>query len=145
MPIATNNNNLGTTIGNLYTGNGMEVQYFTVVVKDSSATAMDLRAHDDSSGNFHKDGLVDRVLQIAQTRGTIVYFNVKNDNSGTITIGMEGEFGTATNIKSRVNRLSVLSAITSTQQKLKLFKSVPDNGLVIYCGTILTDDNKEKK
>lgn len=55
------------------------------------------------------------------------------------------EFGTATNIKSRVNRLSVLSAITSTQQKLKLFKSVPDNGLVIYCGTILTDDNKEKK
>ncbi len=55
------------------------------------------------------------------------------------------EYGTATNIKSRVNRLSVLSAITSTQQKLKLFKSVPDNGLVIYCGTILTDDNKEKK
>jgi peptide chain release factor subunit 1 len=22
---------------------------------------------------------------------------------------------------------------------------VPPNGLVIYCGTILTDDNKEKK
>lgn len=55
------------------------------------------------------------------------------------------EFGTATNIKSRVNRLSVLSAITSTQQKLKLFKTVPENGLVIYCGTILMDDNKEKK
>ena len=31
------------------------------------------------------------------------------------------EYGTASNIKSRVNRLSVLSAITSTQQKLKLF------------------------
>ena len=31
------------------------------------------------------------------------------------------EFGTASNIKSRVNRLSVLSAITSTQQRLKLF------------------------
>ena len=30
------------------------------------------------------------------------------------------EYGTASNIKSRVNRLSVLSAITSTQQKLKL-------------------------
>ena len=24
-------------------------------------------------------------------------------------------------------------------------KSVPTNGLVIYCGTILTDENKEKK
>merc|ERR1712196_341515 len=46
---------------------------------------------------------------------------------------------------SRVNRLSVLSAITSTQQRLKLFSRVPTNGLVIYCGTILTEDNKEKK
>ena len=55
------------------------------------------------------------------------------------------EHGTATNIKSRVNRLSVLSAITSTQQRLKLFKTVPTNGLVIFCGTVLTDDNKEKK
>lgn len=43
------------------------------------------------------------------------------------------------------SRLSVLSAITSTQQRLKLYNKVPPNGLVIYCGTILTDENKEKK
>merc|ERR1719335_244100 len=55
------------------------------------------------------------------------------------------EFGTASNIKSRVNRLSVLSAIKSTQERLKLYHRVPPNGLVVYCGTILTDDNKEKK
>ena len=55
------------------------------------------------------------------------------------------EYGTASNIKSRVNRQSVLDAITSTQQRLKLFNNVPPNGLVIYCGTVLTDDNKEKK
>jgi len=55
------------------------------------------------------------------------------------------EYGTASNIKSRVNRLSVLSAITSTQQRLKLYNKVPTNGLVIYCGTIQTDDGKEKK
>lgn len=55
------------------------------------------------------------------------------------------ELGTASNIKSRVNRLSVLSAITSTQQKLKLYTKVPNNGLVIYCGTILTEEGKEKK
>lgn len=54
------------------------------------------------------------------------------------------EQGTATNIKSRVNRLSVLSAITSTQQRLKLYNKVPPNGLVIYCGTVLTDEGKEK-
>lgn len=31
------------------------------------------------------------------------------------------EFGTASNIKSRINRQSVLGAITSTQQRLKLY------------------------
>jgi peptide chain release factor subunit 1 len=55
------------------------------------------------------------------------------------------EYGTASNIKSRVNRLSVLGAITSTQQKLKLFTRVPDNGLIVYCGTIMTEEGKEKK
>ena len=55
------------------------------------------------------------------------------------------EYGTASNIKSRVNRLSVLDAITSTQQRLKLFTRVPPNGLVLYCGTVLTDEGKEKK
>lgn len=55
------------------------------------------------------------------------------------------EYGTASNIKSRVNRLSVLAAITSTQQKLKLYNKVPPNGLVIYCGTVLTEEGKEKK
>jgi len=55
------------------------------------------------------------------------------------------EYGTASNIKSRVNRLSVLSAITSTQQRLKLYNRVPPNGLIVYCGTILTDEGKEKK
>jgi peptide chain release factor subunit 1 len=51
---------------------------------------------------------------------------------------LSNEYGTASNIKSRVNRLSVLAAITSTQQRLKLYNRVPTNGLVVYCGTILT-------
>ena len=34
------------------------------------------------------------------------------------------EFGAASNIKNRVNRLSVLSAITSGQQRLKLYNKV---------------------
>jgi hypothetical protein len=34
------------------------------------------------------------------------------------------EYGTASNIKSRVNRLSVLGAITSAQQRLKLYNKV---------------------
>lgn len=55
------------------------------------------------------------------------------------------EFGTASNIKSRVNRLSVLGAITSTQQRLKLYNKVPTNGLVVYCGEIITAEGKERR
>ncbi|KAI9610376.1 hypothetical protein H4Q26_006515 [Puccinia striiformis f. sp. tritici PST-130] len=35
------------------------------------------------------------------------------------------EYGTASNIKSRGERLSVLAAITSTQQRLKLYNRIP--------------------
>eukprot|EP00341_Mesodinium_pulex_P009475 CAMPEP_0116901460 /NCGR_PEP_ID=MMETSP0467-20121206/9368_1 /TAXON_ID=283647 /ORGANISM="Mesodinium pulex, Strain SPMC105" /LENGTH=210 /DNA_ID=CAMNT_0004574981 /DNA_START=54 /DNA_END=683 /DNA_ORIENTATION=- len=72
------------------------------------------------------------------------------DQVSRVSKMLADEYGTASNIKSRVNRLSVLrlsvlGAITSTQQKLKLYTRVPNNGLVLYCGTILTDDGKEKK
>eukprot|EP00301_Raphidiophrys_heterophryoidea_P026614 c9231_g1_i1.p1 GENE.c9231_g1_i1~~c9231_g1_i1.p1 ORF type:complete len:431 (+),score=121.11 c9231_g1_i1:142-1434(+) len=67
------------------------------------------------------------------------------DQISRVSKMLSDELGTATNIKSRVNRLSVLTAITSTIQRLKLYNRVPDNGLVLYCGTILTDENKEKK
>ena len=39
----------------------------------------------------------------------------------------------------------MLSAITSTQQRLKLYNKVPTNGLVVYCGEILTSEGKERK
>jgi peptide chain release factor subunit 1 len=56
------------------------------------------------------------------------------------------EMGTATNIKSRVNRQAVLTAITSAKERLKLYNKTPDNGLVIYCGTVIGEDgNSEKK
>ncbi|KAL3793159.1 hypothetical protein HJC23_005661 [Cyclotella cryptica] len=58
---------------------------------------------------------------------------------------LSDEYGTASNIKSRVNRLSVLGAITSTQQRLKLYNKCPKNGLVLYCGTVVTDEGKERK
>jgi peptide chain release factor subunit 1 len=59
------------------------------------------------------------------------------------------ELGTAENIKSRVNKLSVISAIVSTQQALKKYSRTPPNGLVIFCGDCISVDEdgstKEKK
>mmetsp|Transcript_30317 Transcript_30317/g.93782 ORF Transcript_30317/g.93782 Transcript_30317/m.93782 type:complete len:265 (+) Transcript_30317:402-1196(+) len=35
--------------------------------------------------------------------------------------------------------------LTGTQQRLKLYSRVPLNGLVVYCGTIITDEGKERR
>ncbi|XP_071946903.1 eukaryotic peptide chain release factor subunit 1 [Antedon mediterranea] len=86
-------------------------------------------------------------LQAARGNGTSMISLIipPKDQIPRVAKMLADEFGTASNIKSRVNRLSVLSAITSVQQRLKLYNRVPPNGLVIYCGTIVTDDGKEKK
>jgi peptide chain release factor subunit 1 len=74
------------------------------------------------------------------------------------------EFGTAASIKSRITRYvsawclqrgrviawvtcrqSVLSAITSAQQKLKNYSTCPPNGLAIFVGEITTEEGKKKK
>jgi peptide subunit release factor 1 (eRF1) len=60
------------------------------------------------------------------------------DQINRVTRMLADEYGTASNIKSRVNRLSVLSAITSTQQRLKLYTkgrvccTMTRNQLIIY-------------
>lgn len=58
---------------------------------------------------------------------------------------LTGELSQAQNIKSRITKQSVITAITSTKEKLKLYKQTPNNGLCIYCGVILMDDNKTEK
>jgi len=86
-------------------------------------------------------------LEAARGNGTSMISLIipPKDQISRVSKMLADEFGTASNIKSRVNRLSVLGAITSVQQRLKLYNKVPPNGLVIYCGTIVTDEGKEKK
>ncbi|XP_064119482.1 eukaryotic peptide chain release factor subunit 1 isoform X2 [Macrobrachium rosenbergii] len=86
-------------------------------------------------------------LEMARGNGTSMISLIipPKDQIARVSKMLADEFGTASNIKSRVNRLSVLSAITSVQQRLKLYTKVPPNGLVIYCGTIVTEEGKEKK
>jgi len=86
-------------------------------------------------------------LELARGNGTSMISLIipPKDQVSMINKKLADEYGTASNIKSRVNRLSVLDAITSTQQRLKLYNKIPENGLVLYCGTIMTDDGKEKK
>lgn len=86
-------------------------------------------------------------LEAARGNGTSMISLIipPKDQIARVAKMLADEYGTASNIKSRVNRLSVLGAITSVQQRLKLYNKVPTNGLVVYCGTIVTDEGKEKK
>eukprot|EP00549_Striatella_unipunctata_P008455 CAMPEP_0118698930 /NCGR_PEP_ID=MMETSP0800-20121206/15537_1 /TAXON_ID=210618 ORGANISM="Striatella unipunctata, Strain CCMP2910" /NCGR_SAMPLE_ID=MMETSP0800 /ASSEMBLY_ACC=CAM_ASM_000638 /LENGTH=461 /DNA_ID=CAMNT_0006598931 /DNA_START=693 /DNA_END=2078 /DNA_ORIENTATION=+ len=86
-------------------------------------------------------------LQAARGNGTSMISLIipPGDQISRVNKMLSDEYGTASNIKSRVNRLSVLGAITSTQQRLKLYNKCPKNGLVIYCGTVITDDGKERR
>jgi len=49
---------------------------------------------------------------------------------------LKEEWGTASNIKSNTTRKNVQDAIVKVTQRLKLFKTVPENGLVLFCGAI---------
>lgn len=52
------------------------------------------------------------------------------------------EFGQASNIKSRVTRQNVTSAIESLLSRLKLIPKAPENGVVIFCGAVDIGANK---
>ena len=55
------------------------------------------------------------------------------------------QLGKASNVKSRVNRQSVMSAITSAQHVLKKYNHTPKNGLVIFSGEVTNQEGKTKK
>jgi peptide chain release factor subunit 1 len=77
-------------------------------------------------------------LASKEGRGTeLVTLYVPSDRqiSDVVTM-LNDEYGTASNIKSTTTRKNVQDAIVKVTQRLKLFKQVPENGLVIFCGAI---------
>jgi len=103
--------------------------------------------HADKNVEIWKVKKLIKSLEAARGNGTSMISLIipPGDQISRVSKMLADEYGTASNIKSRVNRLSVLGAITSVQHRLKLYTKVPPNGLVIYCGTIVTEEGKEKK
>ena len=77
-------------------------------------------------------------LEAARGNGTSMISLIipPGDQISRVSKMLADEYGTASNIKSRVNRLSVLGAITSVQQRLKLYSKVQANGLVRFSMTL---------
>ena len=56
---------------------------------------------------------------------------------------IESEKGTATNIKSKNTRKSVLDALERISRQFKLIERTPENGLVIFCGNVSEVEGQE--
>uniref|UniRef100_A0A8C2UQA9 Eukaryotic peptide chain release factor subunit 1 n=1 Tax=Chinchilla lanigera TaxID=34839 RepID=A0A8C2UQA9_CHILA len=78
-----------------------------------------------------------KILEAARGNGTSMTSLIipPKDQISQVVKMLADEFGTASNIKLRVNHLS----------RLKLYNKVPPNGPVVYCGTIVTEEGKEQK
>jgi peptide chain release factor subunit 1 len=125
---------------------GLTIKLSSVLFAQTMATA---GSHEGADYNVEiwKIKRLIKGLEAARGNGTSMISLIMPPKDQIARVGkmLADEFGTASNIKSRVNRLSVLGAITSVQQRLRLYSKVPTNGLVIYCGTIVTEEGKEKK
>lgn len=54
-----------------------------------------------------------------------------------VTTHLEGEIGTASNIKDKGNRKSVIDALRTSISFLRNIKSIPCNGMAMYAGWYL--------
>lgn len=80
-------------------------------------------------------------LSSKQGRGTeLVSLYVPSDKAlHEVINNLKEEYGTASNIKSDTTRNHVQDALTKTQQRLKLYRKTPENGIVIFAGAIPGD------
>lgn len=103
---------------------------------------------DDNDIEMWKLKKLVKKLEDARGSGTSMISLILTPNEQLSRVGkmLTDEYGTASNIKNRVNRQSVLDAITKAQVHLKIMKRLPPNGLALYCGTVQTDTgNREVK
>lgn len=67
-----------------------------------------------------------------------------NDQINKVQNLITTELSTASNVKNRLNRLAIESSLASIQNKLKLYRHTPKNGLIVLSGEV-TNGFKDKK
>ncbi|MBD3230714.1 MAG: peptide chain release factor 1 [Candidatus Lokiarchaeota archaeon] len=84
-----------------------------------------------------------KIMMLREKKGyhtALISLYVPNSkNISDVTNYLKSEYGQAQNIKSKSNRKNVMDAITSIIAKLKMIKSIPEEGLAIFVGAIPTN------
>ncbi len=77
-------------------------------------------------------------LREKRGRGTeLISLYIPHDKQlSDVTSQLKEEYGQASNIKSRLTRTNVLSALDSLLSRLRYMKGAPENGVVIFTGAV---------
>lgn len=62
-----------------------------------------------------------------------------------VVANLNVEISEAGNIKTKQHRNSVIEAQSAIKEKLKHYKKIPENGLIIFSGCILEEHQKTEK
>jgi peptide chain release factor subunit 1 len=101
----------------------------------------------DNSVELWKIKRLIKSLENAKGNGTSmisVYIPPKKAVSD-FTKMLNDEVGAASNIKSAVNKKSVITALQAVIGRLKMYRITPDKGLVVFCGEVYGEDGKTEK
>jgi hypothetical protein len=102
MAIVTRVNGLNCTVGTLY---NLNANAFLVTVKNSSASAIDLRAEDDA--------VDEAVEQIIKELNPLMFF-VTDSAAGTMHIVMDKSTSDASELQTRIRRIGKDSGASTT-------------------------------
>lgn len=91
--------------------------------------------------------LEELVEELGKIRGShtelVSVYIPSGQNINVVGKQIEEEKGTASNIKSKVNRKNVVDALESISRELKKYKKTPDNGMVIFCGNVSEKEGQQ--
>ena len=116
------------------------------MVEKFDATALALEGENRNVEIWKIKRLIQKLDNCKGNGTSFVSLYIPPKESMTLVTGrLTQELSQAQNIKSRQTKQSVIAAITSTKEKLKLYRDTPKNGLVVFCGIILMEDGKTEK
>ena len=89
------------------------------------------------TSKFELEEIIEELGKIRGSHTELVSVYIPaGQNINTVGKQIEEEKGTASNIKSKVNRKNVVDALESISRELKKYRQTPENGMVIFCGNV---------
>ena len=121
------------------------IHFFTIYKQSSSTSIFSVNMSTEDERTKIQE--IINTLETARGEGTtLITLMVKpqTEMANVITM-LTQELGTITSIKSRTVRQNIQGVITTALERVKNYEMAPTNGLVLFCGTVKTEEGEEKQ